>query len=83
MMSRQFSLYSDELWARQLGFNSQHGQEIFVFSTASGLPLGPIQWVSGVKWLGHKADHTPASSAKVKNGGAILLLPHISSWSGA
>jgi hypothetical protein len=88
MESRQFSWYGDGLWTRQLGFNSQHGQEIFIFSTASKLALGPTQWVPGaltpwVKWLDHKADHSPASGAVVKNGGAITPLPHTSSWSGA
>jgi hypothetical protein len=32
----------------------------------------------GVKRPGREADHSPQSSAKVKNGGAISLLPHIS-----
>jgi hypothetical protein len=30
-----------------------------------------------VKWMGCEADHSPASNAKVKNGNAILLLPHV------
>jgi hypothetical protein len=30
-----------------------------------------------VKWLGCEADHSPASNAKVKNGIAILPLPHV------
>jgi hypothetical protein len=56
----------------------------FLFSTASRSALGPtqppIQWVPGalslgVKQLGHDADHTPPSSAKVKNGEAILHSP--------
>jgi hypothetical protein len=34
----------------------------------------------GVNWLRHKADQSPPSSAKVKNGGAIPALPHISQW---
>jgi hypothetical protein len=29
-----------------------------------------------------EADHSPSSSADVKNGGAIRLLPHTSSWYG-
>jgi hypothetical protein len=36
-----------------------------------------------VKWLGHEADHSPPTSAKVKNGGAILPFPHMSSWHSA
>jgi hypothetical protein len=27
----------------------------------------PIQWVAGVKWPGREADHSPMSSAAVKN----------------
>jgi hypothetical protein len=50
------------------------------FSTASRLNLGltqtPIQQVlaslfHGVKQQGHEADHSPPSSAEVKNGGVI------------
>jgi hypothetical protein len=45
----------------------------------------PIQWVPGalspgVKRQGSVADHSPPSSAEVKNGGAIPPLPHMSSW---
>jgi hypothetical protein len=44
----------------------------------------PTQWVpgafsSGVKQQGRQADHLPISSAKVKKGGAIPPLPHMSS----
>jgi hypothetical protein len=41
----------------------------------------PVQWIaralsSGLKRPGHKTAHSPPSSAKVKNGGAIRpLLP--------
>jgi hypothetical protein len=34
----------------------------------------------GSKTTGREADHSPSSIAKVKNGGAIPPLPHISSW---
>jgi hypothetical protein len=49
-----------------------------------GLTQLSIQWVPGaisprVKRPGHEAP----SGAKVKNGGAIPLLPHTSSWLGA
>jgi hypothetical protein len=51
------------------------GLGIFLFTTVSRKALGPtqppIQWVPGglslgVKQLGHEADHSPPSSAKVK-----------------
>jgi hypothetical protein len=29
---------------------------------------------------GREADHSPASSAEVKNGGAMPPLPHMASW---
>jgi hypothetical protein len=37
----------------------------------------------GVNRLVREADHSPWSSAEVKNGGAIPPLPHMSSWCGA
>jgi hypothetical protein len=58
-----------------LGFDSQQGLEIFLFTTESRTAPGPIQppiqWVPGalslgVKQLGHEADNSPPSSAKVK-----------------
>jgi hypothetical protein len=58
--------------------------KIFLFSTLYRLALvptqPPFQWVPGalsleVKRLGHVADYSPPTSANVKNGGAILLLP--------
>jgi hypothetical protein len=36
-----------------------------------------------VKLPDFEADHSPPSSAEVKNGGAILPLPYKSSWRGA
>jgi hypothetical protein len=61
----------------------------FLFSTASRPALGPtqppIQWVPGVlspgvKRQGREADHSPQTSAEVKNGEAIPPLPHTSTW---
>jgi hypothetical protein len=60
---------------RVSGFDSRRGLGIFLFTTASRMALGPtqppIQWVPGalslgVKRLGHEADHSPSSSAEVK-----------------
>jgi hypothetical protein len=59
-----------------LGFDSRRGLGIFLFTTASRTALGlaqpPIQWVTealslGVKRPGREADHSPPSSAEVKN----------------
>jgi hypothetical protein len=61
---------------RVLGFDCWWGLGIFLFTTVSRTALGPtqppIQWVPGllslgVKQLRHEADHSPPSSAKVKN----------------
>jgi hypothetical protein len=46
------------------------------FDSRQGLTHPPIQGVPGtlfigVKLLGREADHSPSSSAEVKNGGAI------------
>jgi hypothetical protein len=58
-----------------LGFDSQWGLGIFLFTTTSRTALGPTQplihWVLGalslgVKWLGCEADHSSPSSAEVK-----------------
>jgi hypothetical protein len=54
--------------------------KILLFFIASGLALRPtqppIQWVPGTVSMGvkqerHEADHSPPSSAEVKNSGAI------------
>jgi hypothetical protein len=83
-----FIRHSDGLWAGRPGFDSRQGHEILPYSTASRPALGPtqapIQWApgalsSGVKRPRHESDHSPTSNAEVKNGGAILPLPHTSS----
>jgi hypothetical protein len=63
---------------------------IFLFATVSRMALGPtlppIQWVPGdlslgVKWPGHEADHSPPSSAKVKECVELYLhSPNTPSW---
>jgi hypothetical protein len=40
----------------------------------------PIQYAPGVERQGCGADHSPPSSAEVRNGGTIPSLPHMSSW---
>jgi hypothetical protein len=68
------------------------GQEVFLFSTASRPALRsiepPIQCVlvdlyTGVKRQGREVDHSPPSSAEIKNDGAIPPLPSMFSWRGA
>jgi hypothetical protein len=54
---------------RVLGFNSWWGLGIFLFTTTSRTALGSTQppiHSLGVKWLGYEADHSPSSSAEVK-----------------
>jgi hypothetical protein len=48
----------------------------------------PIQWRAGVLFLGIKlsdreADHSPLSSAEVKNSGATIPPSNMSSWNSA
>jgi hypothetical protein len=56
---------------------------LHIILTGSGACQPPIQWVPetfspGVKRHVREADHSPRSSAEVKNGGAIPSLPHAS-----
>jgi hypothetical protein len=69
---------------RVWGFDSWWGLEIFLFSTMFRPTLEPtqppIQWIlgalsPGVKWLGHEADHSLPSSAKVKNMWCFTSIP--------
>jgi hypothetical protein len=69
-------------------FESRLGQEFFSFhvvQTGSGVQpasyrVGAGSTLSpGVKRPGSEADHSPPSSAEVKNGGAISPFPHTSS----
>jgi hypothetical protein len=73
--------------AGQPGFDSRQGQEIFLFITASRPVLGstqpPIQWVPVINRPGCEADHSPPSSAEVKNGGVMPPLSYTSPWHGA
>jgi hypothetical protein len=47
---------------------------------ALGPTQSPVQWVSGINRSRRDAHHTTPFSAEIKNGGAILSLPHTSSW---
>jgi hypothetical protein len=76
-----------------LGFDSRRRLGIFLFTTVSRTALGPtqlpIKWVSGalslgVKWSGLEADHSPPSSAPVKECVELYLQsPNTPSWRGA
>jgi hypothetical protein len=67
------------------GFDTRQGLGIFL-ATACRPALGPtqppIQWVPGVlfpgiKWPGREADHSPSSSAEVKNVWSYTTTPPI------
>jgi hypothetical protein len=76
-----------------LGFDSRRGLEIFLFDTVSRPALGPtqppIEWVLralslGVKRPGREANHSPPSSAEVKEHVELYLRsPKTSLWCGA
>jgi hypothetical protein len=81
----------DELRAERPGFDSRQC-EILLFPRVFRPVLRPtqplIQWVRGdlspeVKLPGREAEHLPAYSAEVKNGGVIPPLRRTSSWPGA
>jgi hypothetical protein len=66
------------------GFRSRQGLVIFLFITVSRPAVGsiqpPIQWVPvslslGVKRSGREADHSPPSSAEVKNAWSYTFTP--------
>jgi hypothetical protein len=75
---RLFSRYSDWLWAGRLDDQRSilgGGLEIFLFDIVSRPALGPtqppIKWGPGalslgVKGPGREADHSPPSSAEIK-----------------
>jgi hypothetical protein len=75
-----------------LGFVSRRGLGVFLFTTASRTVLGPtqppIQWVSrilslGIKRPGCEADHSPPSSAEVKECVELHFhSPNTLSWRG-
>jgi hypothetical protein len=46
-------------------------------------PMSIGAFSPAVKWPGCEADHSPPSSAEIKNGGAVSSVLHTSSWRGA
>jgi hypothetical protein len=76
--------YSARLRARWSGVRVPEGLGIFILTTASRPALGPtqlpIQWVPGalplgIKLLGRQTDHSPPSSAEVKNSWSYISTP--------
>jgi hypothetical protein len=73
-------MFPDGLQAGEPGFDFQNGKKFLSF-TASRTTLGPSQppiqraISPGVKWPGREATHSRPTSIKVKNGGAVPLLP--------
>jgi hypothetical protein len=66
------------------GFESRQGLRIFLFATVSRPALGFTQPLTqcvpgalslGVKWPGREADHSPPSSAEVKNEWSYTSTP--------
>jgi hypothetical protein len=62
--------------------DSRQGEENFLYFTASDRLWGPTSFLSneyrgalfpGVKRPGRGANHSPPSSAEVKNGGPIVI----------
>jgi hypothetical protein len=66
------------------GSNSDEGKKFFstaqhpdwLWSPPSPYIMGARVHSPGIKWLGCEADHTPSSSAEVKNSGAVKMEFH-------
>jgi hypothetical protein len=78
--------YSARLRAECSEFESRQELGMLLFIPASSSVLGPtkppIQWVSGaltlgIKRSGREADHSPPSSAEVKNAWSYTSTPQI------
>jgi hypothetical protein len=56
--------------------------KVFLFSVVFRLVLGATTryFIPKSKGLGCKTDHSPPSSAKVRNGGAMPSFPHMPLW---
>jgi hypothetical protein len=68
------------------GFESRQGLGIFLFITASRPALGQFNLLSnGYQWLfpGCEADHSPPSSAEVKNAWRCTSTTYTPEWCGA
>jgi hypothetical protein len=74
------------LWTGRPGFNTRQGQGIFLFATTVSRPIlepiQPIKWELGalsprVKRPAREADHSPPSSAEVKNAWSYTSTPYV------
>jgi hypothetical protein len=77
-----YTLYTFKSWGRSVGIVTGNrlddqgsgvqfpmgagNSSLNCIQTSSGA-RPPIEWVLGVKWPGHEADHSPSSVAEVKN----------------
>jgi hypothetical protein len=52
---------------------------VFLWPTQPPIQCIPGDFPPGIKRPGREADHSPSSSAQIKNGGAIPPLTHLSS----
>jgi hypothetical protein len=89
MQSRDSSVGIATRQAEEWGFYSLQWQEIYLFSITSRPALVPtyplipshaMGCFPVLKRLGREAEHSPPSSAEVRNCGVITLLPNMSSW---
>jgi len=65
--------------------NTKANEVLKKITTCMGPTQPPVQWVLkalylGVKWPVHEADHTPPSSAEVKNALSYTSTCHMSLW---
>jgi hypothetical protein len=78
--------YSTGLWTVWSGVRIPVQAGSFLLTTTFRPSLGPtqppIQWIQGVlplgvKWPGREADHSPPSSAEVKNAWSYIFTPPV------
>jgi hypothetical protein len=64
--------------SRGRDFSLLHSVQTDSGAHPASYPMDTRALFSGVKWLGHEADHTPPSSVEVMNGGAVYVsvMPH-------
>jgi hypothetical protein len=65
-------------WKNEVFSSPQQPDQLWANPASYTMDTGSISL--GVKRQGRETDRSTPSSAEVKNGGAIPLLPHTSSW---